>query len=179
MDIQKFWEKALKETEVVRARIQGLSTFGDTNLPYILLSESAVNEGDTVVRSGEVVVEKPALVLPPNIPQFSGFEFEDGVAPSENALINFLLVRGVTLPSLRYNNRTYSLNVFEGRMSAAVRHYREDLQLREDVLTGLVVAPEDCWQFSLLIFICSQISRNAETDIRKLIDEYRKRKKED
>ena len=69
------WEKALKKTEIIRPRIQSMMTFSETSMPYILLSESSINMGDTVVRKGEVVVERPTLILPPNIPQFEGFEF--------------------------------------------------------------------------------------------------------
>lgn len=174
MDIQSSWNKALKETEIIRTRVQGLQTLGDTLVPYILLSESSVNVGDTVVRKGEIVVERPSLFVPPLNPQFEGFDFDKEQNLSENSVINFLLVRGVSLPSLRYDNRTSSLDVFEGKLSAAVKHYNTTLQQKENTHTGLLSGPEDCWQFSLLIFISMQIIRNADVDLRKLMDEHRK-----
>lgn len=179
MDFEKMWGKALRHTEIIRSRVQTLSTVGDTHVPYVLLSESSINMGDTVVRKGEVLVQKPALFIPPNNPQFQGFEFdswEEGF--DQNSFINFLIVRGISLPSLRYDNKTSSLDIYEGKLSRAVRHYGEILQRQEDVRTGLVAGPEDCWQFSILIFICSQIIKNADHDIRRLLDEYH-RKKED
>jgi hypothetical protein len=57
MNIQEGWEKALKTTQIIRARAQSLETYSATQLPYIFLAESAVNSGDTVVRRGEVMVE--------------------------------------------------------------------------------------------------------------------------
>ena len=75
MNFEKMWGKALKHTEIVRARIQALSMLGDTHVPYVLLSESSINVGDTVVRKGEVLVQKPSLIIPPNNPQFKGFDF--------------------------------------------------------------------------------------------------------
>jgi len=87
-------------------------------------------------------------------------------------------VRGISIPSLRYDNKTSSLDIYEGKLSKAIKHYEKDLQQQEDVQTGLVVGPEDCWQFSLLVFICSQIIKNADQDIQRLLDEYH-RKKED
>ncbi len=173
MDLEKIWQKALSNTEIIRPRVQGLMTFSDTNVPYILLSESSINVGDTVVRKGEVVVKRPALILPPNNPQFSGFDFEKDVA-QENQFINFLLVRGINIPSLGYNNRTDSLDIFEGKLSKAIDHYQQELQMKENVYSGLVAGPEDCWQFSILIFICSQIFKNAQTDLRNLLDEHKK-----
>ncbi len=175
MDIHEIWEKALKNTEIVRPRVQGLLTFKDTHLSYILLSESSINVGDTVVRKGEVIVEKPSLILPPNLPQFSGFEFEKDRQVDENSVMNFFLVRGITLPSLRYNNRTSALDIYEGSMSKAVSYHKEFLQQKENVHTGLLIGPEDCWQFSVLIYSCTQIVRNADTDLRNLMNAYKKR----
>lgn len=179
MDIEKYWEKALRQTEIIRSRVQALMTTGDTKVPYILLSESSLNLGDTVVRKGEVMVQKPSLILPPNNPQFKGFDLEDAQGIDSNHLVNFLLVRGVMIPSLKYNNKTHSLDIYEGSLSAAIKHYQVLLQQTENVSTGLMAAPEDCWQFSLLIFICTQIARNADQDIRKLLDEYHRRNKND
>ncbi len=175
MDPYEAWSKALKSTEIIRPRVQGLQTFGETPLPYILLSESSVNLGDTVVRSGQIVAQQPSLILPPNIPQFSGFEFEKIGDAADNTFINLLLVRGIQMPSWKYSNHTVSLQVFEGRLSEAVRHYRQELQQAENVHCGLIAGPEDCWPFSLLIYVCSQIVRNSDQDIRKLLEEYRKK----
>jgi hypothetical protein len=175
MDLHDAWSKALKNTEIVRARVSALQTFQVTNVPYILLSESQINVGDTVVRRGEVMVDKPSLILPPNIPQLEGFEFKDEHSFDEQAMINFLLIRGISLPSLKYNNKTFNLDVFEGNLGRAVKHYQEELQRQENVASGLLIGPEDVWQLSLLIFICSQIARNTDSDIKKLIEDYKKR----
>lgn len=175
MDIEEYWEKALRETGIIRARIATLSTFQSTHVPYLLLSASSLNVGDTVVRKGEIVVEKPTLILPPNIPQFNGFRFEEDGFGNPDSLINYLLVRGIHLPSLKYQNKTYALDIFEGRLSEAIEHFKNQLQYAENVHTGLITGPEDCWRFSLIIFICSQIVRNAERDIQKLLEEYKKK----
>ena len=177
MNIEEAWNKAVKNTEIIRMRIASLKTHVQTRVPYVLLSESSINEGDTVVRKGEILVERPALIIPPNNPQFYGFDFGSDINVDENSLINFLLVRGITLPSLRYDNKTSSLDIFEGRLSKAIEYYNNLLQRQEDVYAGLVSGPEDCWQFSLLIFICAQIARNVDADIKKLMYEYLKRGK--
>lgn len=176
MDFEQAWTKALKETEIIRARVQALQPLSTTRVPYILLSESSINVGDTVARRGEVYVQKPSLIVPPNNPQFQGFEFEKEGSFDQNSFMNFLIVRGVSIPSLRYDNKTAFLDIYEDKLSAAVKHYRDLLQRKEDVETGLLIGPEDCWQFSLLIFICTQIARNADQDIRRLLDEYHKKK---
>ena len=174
MDIQDAWTKALKETRIIRSRVLGLQTFEQTPVPYILLSASSINPGDTVVRSGEVMVDRPALILPPNTPQFEGFAF-DSLNAREETLLNFLLVRGVSLPSLKYNNKTNALDIFEGKMEDAVAHHGNLLQRQENTATGLIEGPEDVWQFSLLIFICAHIAKNSSTDMRRLLEEFKRR----
>src|SRR5262245_55335082 len=153
MDIHEAWNKALKETEIIRSRVSALQTFNVTQVPYILLSESSVNDGDTVVRRGEISVDRPSLILPPNIPQFEGFDFNEDQPFDVESMASFLLVRGVHLPSMKYDNKTYHLDIFEGGMDKAVKHYLKELQQKENVSSGLLTGPEDVWQFSLLIFI--------------------------
>ena len=175
MNIQDAWEKALKTTEIIRPRVQPLETFNVTHLPYIFLSESLVNTGDTVVRKGEIQVEKPSIVLPFNLPHFEGFEFEEAMHLNEEILKSFLLVRGVTLPSMKYNNKTSSLDVFEGRLPSAREHYGNRLQREENVNAGLITGHEDIWQFAILVFICDQVAKSADGDFRRLFEDYKRR----
>ena len=76
MDLEQKWEKALAQTEIVRFKISYLSTFETTTIPYIFLAESTVNLGDTIVRRGRILLHKPEIILPEDMPQFEGFEFE-------------------------------------------------------------------------------------------------------
>ena len=174
MDFQQAWERALKETNIIRSRVSSLYTFDDTHVPYMFLSPSLINDGDTVVRKGEVVVQRPSLILPPNIPRFEGFDFEQEQGADQNAVINFLLVRGISIPSLNYNNKTSSLDVFEGDMARAIAHFANQLEREENVSCGLLAGHEEVWQFSILIFICSQIARNTQVDIKRLMDNFRR-----
>ena len=177
MDFDALWQTALKHTEIVRTRVQSLQTIRDTQVPYILLCESSINTGDTVARQGEVTVTRPSLIVPPNNPQFHGFEFDEQNENNfdTNSLINFLLVRGISLPSLNYDNKTVSMNIYEGSLAQAVKHYEKNLQQTENVNTGLIIGHEDVWQLSLLIFICSQVAKNLNQDINYLMREYKKR----
>ena len=174
MDIHEFWEKAVRQTEIIRTRVSPLSAHADTNLPYIFLAESSINMGDSIIRKGEILVEKPCIILQPNHPQFDGFKSEEGITPDLDTVANFFLVRGVRFPSLRYNNKTESLDVYEGKLKEAIEHYRNKLEREENIFTGLVVGPEECWQFSLLIFIVSQVTKQADMDIKKLLDDMKK-----
>jgi len=169
MNIYEKWEKALKSTEVIRPRINPLLTYATTEIPYIFLAESAVNMDTTVVRQGTVAVEKPSIILPPHTPLFSGFEMEN-----MRETIDFLLIRGVHFPSLKYNNKVSNLDIYDNKLSKAVEYYKNKMQREENVQAGLVLGPEGCWQFSVLIFVCMMASKSAAQDIKRLLDDKRK-----
>lgn len=170
MDIEELWEKALKTTEIIRNRIITIPSFTEAKVPYLFLAESSVNPGDTIVRRGEVLVEKPHLLLPPNTPQLKGFDGQDEKSLDKELLLNFLIVRGIRFPSLLYNNITHDLDVFEGPLAKAIKKYNRVLQDKEDVHTGLVTGLEDCWQFSILIFIGMAVSRSFGIDLKRLFN---------
>lgn len=156
-------------------RLQDLATFDATTVPYIFLAESSVNPGDTVVRKGHVLIERPGIVLPKLSPQFEGFEFETDLHLSDDAIATFLLVRGVQFPSLKYRHQLSSLDLLEESLQTAIERFTQQLTVAEDIKTGLLVGPEDVWQFSVLLLVGALVVRSAEGDLRRLLDEWRKR----
>lgn len=175
MDLQGLWAKALKNTEIVRPRVQPLSSTADTPLPYLFLAPSEVNSGDTLVRHGEVVVTKPSLILPQMFAHLEGFDLEKDLQYSPDTVINFLLVRGVRLPNLKLMHSTAKIDVFEGRLEKARSVYAERLARSEDTVTTLLAGAPDAWQFSVLIFIALQAGRSADRDIRAILDDWKRR----
>lgn len=170
--IHTLWEKTLKRTEIIRPRVQALQASGSTHLPYIFLAESSINRGDSVVRKGEVIVDEPRLVLPSHFPQFEGFDFDEGWKSAQDYVMNFMMIRGIRFPSHKFENKTAQLDIFEGGLSRSIPHFRKILEQQENVHTGLVIGPEDCWQLSILVFVGSQVMRQADGDIRRLLDEF-------
>ena len=177
MDIQALWDKARKQTEIRRIRLQDLATFDTTAVPYLFLAESAVNPGDTVVRKGHVLIERPGIVLPNFSPQFEGFDFESDFHVSDDAVATFLLVRGIQFPSLKYRHQVSSLEVFEDSLQKAIDHFSTQLTVAEDIKTGLIVGPEEAWQFSILLLVGALVVRSAEGDLRRILEEWRKRQR--
>jgi len=178
MDIQELWDKARKRTEILRMRMQDLSSVDTTTVPYVFLAESALNQGDTVVRRGHVLVERPSIVLPGFSPQFEGFAFDQDLHVSEETIATFLLVRGIQFPSLKYRHETSSLDLFEGNLQRAITHFQDQLSRAEDIKTGLVIGLEEAWQFSILLLVGMLVIRSADGDLRRFVEEWRKRQRE-
>ena len=170
MDIEQLWEKAQAKTEVIRGRIKALSPFRTTRVPYLFLGESVVNEGHTVVRKGRIVVEKPLILLPEDMPQFEGFDFEEELKVEQNTMQTFFLMRGIRFPSLKYNNNIEKLDLEEASLSKSLEKHKDILEKEENITTALIIGPEDCWQFSILLYMAELVGRCARSDIRNLID---------
>ncbi|MBF0254304.1 MAG: hypothetical protein HQL11_04185 [Candidatus Omnitrophica bacterium] len=173
MNLHDMWQKALSKTRIIRPAVMGLCPTADSQMPYTFLAESALNRGDTVVRSGEVTVSKPTIVLPYQTPQFEGFDFEEHTSHDQDMVMGFFLVRGVQFPSMKFNNQTSSLDLFEGGMEKAVSFHGNLLERREDSRTTLLSGPEDTWVFSILIFLGLQAERSAGKDLRAVFERWK------
>ena len=170
MNLEELWQKAVNKTEILRGRLRSLYTFSATPLNYIYLAESSVNIGDIVVRKGKVIVEKPIIFLPGNFPYLEGFQMDGkDFHFDDEAIAVFLLMRGMTFPTMKYNNQTYKLDVIPGPLSGAVERYKLELEKKEDVTTGIIISPEDCWQFAILIYVASLIARSVPEDIKNIL----------
>ncbi len=174
MNLEEKWKKAVSKTEIIRARMTNLLTFESTVLSYVFLAESIVNPGDTVVRKGKIVAEKPLLLLPENFPQFEGFDFKKDLKANDNSVRTLFIMRGISFPSLKYQNVTSAIDISEGSLAKAIKESKEKLEKKEDLTTGLLIGPEDCWQLSLLLYIATLVSKSASSDIQKLLDKFKK-----
>ncbi len=173
MNLEESWNKALAQTEIIRFRISYLSTFEATAIPYIFLAESTVNIGDTLVRRGKIIVQKPAIILPEDMPQFDGFDFEKDYQVNADMVRMFLLVRGISFPSLKYEHEISKLDIHEAPLEKAKVYFKEELERVEDVETGLIAGPEDTWQFSLLIYVGLLISKSLPSDLRRIWERFK------
>jgi hypothetical protein len=165
MGFQEQLQRSFRETAIHRRRQSKLLTVGTTELPYVLLGESVVNVGDTVVRRGIMRVDQPAIFLFQRPMQFEGFEGDAG----ETRDLLMALGRAAHFPPGRYSNIDTHLEVFEGALGSALEHYERVLEIDEDVLTGLLTGPVDLWQLSLLVYAGAMIAQNATHDMHDLI----------
>jgi hypothetical protein len=113
------------------------------------------------------------IVLPEDLPQFEGFDLEEDVDIGPGSLQMFFLMRGIRFPSLKYNNTIDNLELEEGSLSKTVDKYKRSLEKVENVRTALILGPEDCWQFSILLYMASLVGRSVRTDISNLLDRFR------
>jgi hypothetical protein len=82
----------------------------------------------------------------------------------------FFFMRGVRFPSLKYNNTVETLDLDERPLSKCVEEYRRKLEMEENTATALILGPEDCWQFSVLLYIAALSGRCVRNDITRMMN---------
>lgn len=174
MDIQEAMDLARSETEILRARKNILFTFGPTKLPYICLSDNG--DGGVNVRHGEVTADKPAIAVPGREFGFEGFEIE-GMA--DDAAVPVLIARGIHMPPLKYVNNSGKSRIVRGELRSVVDAELEALEDADDTKTGVIIAPDQVWKISILLYVGSQVARSAESNVHEHMERLRLQQRRD
>jgi hypothetical protein len=156
--------RATDETQLLRTRKNDLYTFGATSLPYIFLAHSAINEGDTIVRRGEIQTEKPAILFGGDQQShFEGFE-EEG-----HEELRVLFMRAFKMPNLNVQNQDMHLDVVSKELEELGDQFMNDLDRENDSRTAVIRGPEDLWGISLLIYAGEMTRRSAPGNMKEIM----------
>lgn len=175
MSLEELWNESLKKTEIVRLPVKRLLTFGATQFDYIFLAPSLVNQGDTVVRKGNFVIDRPAIVLPRNSASFEGFDDKEHPGLTDEGLASFFYVRGISFPSLKYKNESYELDLFEGSLAQAEKNFLSHVRMREDIATAIMIGADTSWQFSAILTACQMIDAHIDDDLKAILNKIKKK----
>lgn len=174
MELDDAFKQAEKNTKFVRVRKNLLYTFGSTRLPYICISQ-LTGDGDYVmIRTGEILADKPQIALPGEMFAFEGFEdFWDEFADGEPVVS---LARRISMPPSKYINKTEGVPEREsGPMAKVVDKVMNRLENDNDVRTGVITAPEEVWGLSVLLYVGSQVARSAQSNVQEHFEHMRYR----
>ncbi|MBF0198755.1 MAG: hypothetical protein HQL32_13650 [Planctomycetes bacterium] len=164
------FKQAAEQSKIHRQRKSALFTFGATRLPYYFVAPSAINEGDTVIRKGEISTEKPALITGDNLPHFSGFG-EDYDAHERQMSVIF--GRGFHFPQLNYQNHSGSLEVVSKEEQKVLDELLQALDNEHDSLTAVVSGPEDSWALSILFYAGEMTRQSAPGNVKEMFERGR------
>lgn len=163
-------EYAARHTEILRHPRQHLSTFGITNIYYYLVTEPSYREfadetGETVVREGRVIAERPQIVTPYYLTHLEGFSYD-----ARQYFDMLMRMHGPDMPGLfyTYKNEPRGLNIVSDSWPAVVGKLNEEIDKKNDPLASIIKGQDDLWDVSLLKFIYEITSRSAQTNINQL-----------
>jgi hypothetical protein len=162
--------QAARNTEVLRPPRQSLSTFGETNVYYYLVTEPAYadllqGESETVIREGRVLAQRPRIVTPYYLSNVEGFS-DDARKYFEMLIHDY----GPNYPGLfyTYKNEPGELNIVSDNWIAVINRLNDELDRKNDPLTSIVKGEDDLWDVSLMKFIFELTRRSVADNIRQL-----------
>ncbi len=166
MDHDAEIEYAVRHTELVRSPEQRLNTFGVTNVHYYLLAEPMDSVGETRIREGRVIAERPRIVTPHYfINVFEGF------GDHSRKQAEALLSRYGFDPNIleyKYRNEMGDTWILSENISHVILKISGKIDDERDALAAILKCPDDAWQISLMMFIMSMTRSSASKNIAEL-----------
>jgi hypothetical protein len=148
-------ETAAKNTKILRFPKQKLSTFGQTNIRYYIISEPVYNEfepdnKETILRKGYVIAEKPKIVTPFYLSHLEGFSQE-----ARKYFSKMSEIYGADSPGIYYSYRNQSeeLVILPESIYSLADKLNRDIEDRNENMSAIIVGQDDLWDVSLLKFI--------------------------
>ena len=142
-----------------------LFTFGESILPYFLIS-GAVQAGETVsITRGDVKITRPAIITPSNArPEFLNF-FE---SPEAEGMLEFLLARSAAFSHLKFDNRSGPARIVSDSVEEAVDRLNRQLDAEEEDNVAILSAPPDLASIAVLRYAAERIWSSAPDNVQEL-----------
>jgi hypothetical protein len=164
-------EFARRHTRILKSRQNTLFTFGPTKLPYLCLTAA---RGEVIIRGGEVVANKPKIMLPGQDEfQLSGFDSDEMEKMLSCGALPIVMARNVQLPNMAYENAAGETRRVSGSIDDAAEKEVARLAAENDSRTGVICAPEKVWQLSLIIYVSQQIAKSSAANLNEHFERLR------
>jgi len=171
------FEECWKATEIIREYQRMLFTFGDMELPYVLIAEHSRFKDRTVIRKGVVQLQRPQIVLPP---YYEGLDFEEGfehadAIPPEAVF----LLRAMRLPYSHMSNRPVAEEQVEyGSLQSVLDRLSNEMESRDDTETGLIKGVLNGADVSLMRYSMGLAIKSAPDNVKEFFEHQRRRRGE-
>ena len=155
------WESVCIEREVRFS----LFTFGDSDLPYYLVT-GAREDGDTVsVRKGEVKITRPRIITPDNSrPEFENFFESD----NDYGFVEFLMARTAAFGNLKLANQSGPAKIVTDTIDEAVAKLNRQLDDEEEEHVAILSAPPELAGMAVLRYASERVMKSAPDNVQEL-----------
>lgn len=162
---QRRFQEAWESVQIVRPVHYSLFTFGESELPYYLVSE-ARKAGKTVsIRQGEVRITRPLIITPDNIdPEFRNF-FEDD---DDAAAAQFIMARSAAFSHLKFENASGPARIVTDSVEEAVARLNRQLDDQEEDRVAIISAPAGLSGFAIFRYAAERVLQSAPDNVQEL-----------
>ena len=163
MHFRRIWESV----RIERGVSYSLFTFGDSDLPYYLVTEPGNDDPMVKVRKGMVTVSRARIITPDSMrPEFENF-FEE----SEDAsYASFLMARTAAFSNLKLTNKNSTEKIVTDTVEEAVDRLNAELDSEEEDRVAILVAPAGLSGLALLKYATQRITSSASDNLSELRD---------
>lgn len=143
----------------------GLFTFGDSELPYFLVTGSVDRSQMVKVRQGQVTVTRPRIITPDSLhPEFRNF-FEDA---QDEGFAAFLMSRTAAFSNLKLSNQVGPERIVTDTVEEAVDRLNQQLDAEDEDRVAILSAPPELAGFALLKYASEKVMSSAADNISEL-----------
>ena len=142
-----------------------LFTFGDSKLPYFLVTPQASDDDLVKVCQGQVTISRARIITPDNMrPEFRElFEDSEGFGFAE-----FMMARSAAFSNLKFSNERGSERIVTDTVEEAVDRLNAQLDAEEEEHVAILSAPIGLTGMALLKYASKRITDSAHDNLNEL-----------
>jgi hypothetical protein len=151
--------------QIARDVEHGLFTFGESTLPYYLVSETDRPKTPVVINQGEVRITRPRLYTADNAPPELHNFFEDH---GDEFAISHLLARTANFRHLKFDNQATSREFTSDSVEEVVERINRKLDDEDEDRVAILVAPSSLAGMALVRYATHRIIESTPGNIQEL-----------
>jgi hypothetical protein len=159
---------ALENTNLVLPPERRIETFGTSILNYYLVTEEMDSTGESRVREGTIVAEKPQILTPQNLSKL----LLDGFGDKAQQFADLISNHSDKFAVLKYGftMRKSDVRVYEVHdpFEAVVNRVVEEVKAKNNPGSAVLTGVDDAWEVCLVKFMMDMVTSSGEANLRDL-----------
>lgn len=165
LENEQRFRAAMDAVQIARPVHYSLFTFGQSDLPYLLVLSGLGDDKTVSITKGEIKVTRPLIITPDNAqPEFQNF-FEDD---DDALLAQFILQRTASFSHLKLQNQSGPKRIVSDSVEEVVAKLNRQLDDEEEDRVAVLTAPAPLAGFAILRYASERILRSAPDNIQEL-----------
>lgn len=162
---EQFFRSLWESVRIERRVEYSLFTFGDSDLPYFLVTSAAEGEDTVKVQRGQITVSRAKIITPDSMrPDFQNF-FDDD---QDYGFAEFLMTRSAAFSNLKISNQHGPEKIVTDTVEEAVDNLNRQLDSEEEDRVAILTAPSGMGGVALLKYATQRITESAPDNLNDL-----------
>jgi hypothetical protein len=162
--MQRF-RAAWNEVRIERNVDYGLFTFGDSDLPYFLVTTGSAEDDLVNIRQGQVNVTRPQIITPDNMqPELRDFFDEQ----DDMGFMEFLMARTAAFSNLKLANQSGPDRIVTDTVEEAVSRLNRQLDVEDDDRVAILSCPRQLAGLAAFRYASERILKSAPGNFQEL-----------